>query len=67
MKAQRKQRKMIKNDKKKQMRQMTKTIGKGKKEKEKVGRARRRISSPKASNGQRFPCPALLSPWFSWG
>ena len=25
------------------------------------------ISSPKASNGQRFPCPALLSPWFSWG
>ena len=24
-------------------------------------------SSPKASNGQRFPCPALLSPWFSWG
>ena len=26
-----------------------------------------KISSPKASNGQRFPCPALLSPWFSWG
>ena len=25
------------------------------------------ISSPKASNGQRLPCPALLSPWFSWG
>ena len=25
------------------------------------------ISSPKASNGQWFPCPALLSPWFSWG
>ena len=25
------------------------------------------ISSPKASNGQQFPCPALLSPWFSWG
>ena len=21
-----------------------------------------RISSPKASNGQRFPCPAVLSP-----
>jgi len=26
-----------------------------------------KISSPKASNGQRFPCPALLSPWFSRG
>ena len=26
-----------------------------------------KISSPKASNGQRFPGPALLSPWFSWG
>ena len=26
-----------------------------------------KISSPKALNGQRFPCPALLSPWFSWG
>jgi len=26
-----------------------------------------RHNSPKASNGQRFPCPALLSPWFSWG
>ena len=25
------------------------------------------ISSPKASNGQRFPCPALFSPWFSRG
>ena len=25
------------------------------------------ISSPKASNGQRVPCPALLSPFFSWG
>ena len=25
------------------------------------------ISSPKASNGQRFPYPALLSPWFFWG
>ena len=24
-------------------------------------------SSPKASNGQQFPSPALLSPWFSWG
>ena len=24
-------------------------------------------SSPKTSNGQQFPCPALLSPWFSWG
>ena len=24
-------------------------------------------SCPKASNGQRLPCPALLSSWFSWG
>ena len=23
--------------------------------------------APKHTNGQRFPCPALLSPWFSWG
>ena len=28
---------------------------------------KKEISSPKASNGQRFPCPALISPWFSWG
>ena len=27
----------------------------------------RQISSPKASDGQRFPCSALLSSWFSWG
>ena len=26
-----------------------------------------KISSPEASIGQRFPCPALLFPWFSWG
>ena len=25
-------------------------------------RKNKRISSPKASNGQQFPCPALLSP-----
>ena len=30
-------------------------------------RSETKISSPKASNGPRFPCPALLSPWFSWG
>ena len=32
----------------------------------KMERRRRRISSPKASNGQRFPCPALLFP-VEWG
>ena len=41
---------------------------KGEERKKMKGRRQERtISSPKASNGQRFPCPALLSPWFSWG
>ena len=30
-----------------------------------LGKGYKAISSP--SNGQRFPCPALISPWFSWG